>query len=236
MSKSSNKTHWKNYWTSKIHQPRVIHEELLKNLQETIDIKGKKILEVGGGMGGDSLYLVQKGAKVTILDFIKEALDTIKASAEKQKLELEVVLTDAQKMPFKDKTFDIVFHQGFLEHFCDPLPLLKEQRRVLKDKGILVVDVPQKYTTYTIKKHMAIRQSKWFAGWEKEYSIGELESLVRKAGFGVIKSYGWGYYGKLYKIRHLNLGKWYNRLWEKIEASRIKLYLVFSIGVVAEKI
>lgn len=235
MLKKSTKADWQKYWVSEDHQPQVIHEDLLDNLQRVIEIKGKKILEIGGGMGGDSLYLAKEGAEVTVLDFVKEALNKIKISAKKQKLDLQIVLADARKMPFKDRTFDIVFHQGFLEHFHDPLPLLHEQWRVLKNKGIIVVDVPQKYTTYTIKKHVAMWQKKWFAGWEMEYSIGELEKLLTKCGFKIISSYGWGYYGKLNKIRHLNLGNWYELLWEKIEASRIKLYLVFSIGIVAEK-
>lgn len=236
MLKSSNETYWEKYWISKNHQPRVIHKELLDNLQKTVDVKGKKILEVGAGMGGDSLYLARKGAKVTVLDFVPEALAAIRESAKKKKVDLKLVLTDAKKIPFNDCFFDVVFHQGFLEHFPNPESYLLEQKRVLKKGGILVVDVPQKFTTYTIKKHLQMWQGKWFAGWEKEFSVGELEKILKKAGFLVVRSYGWGYYGKLYNLRRLNLGFWYRWLWRKIESSRLKLYLTFSIGVVARKL
>ena len=236
MVKKSTKVHWEKYWQSQNHQPQVIHQELLENLQKAIEVKDKKVLEIGVGMGGDSLFLAKKGAKVTVLDFSQEALKKIRASAKKEKVKLEAVLADAKKIPFKKETFDIVFHQGFLEHFQNPKPYLLEQKRVLKGGGFLVVDVPQKFTTYTLKKHIKMWQGRWFAGWETEFSIGELENLLRQCGFRIIKSYGWGYYGKLYKIRHLNLGNWYKSLWKKIESSRFKLYLTFSIGVIGKKI
>lgn len=236
MIKESNQTHWQKYWQSEDHQPQVIHQELLENLEQTTSVFGKKILEVGAGMGGDSLYLSKKGAQVTVLDFSSEALEKIRQSAQKESLRLETILADAQKIPFPEGAFDIVFHQGFLEHFTKPHAYLLEQKRVLKKGGLLVVDVPQRFTTYTLKKHLKMWLGKWFAGWETEYSVARLENLLKSCGFQILRSYGWGYYGQLYHLRHLRLGYWYEFLWKRIEASRLKLFLTFSIGVVARKI
>ena len=235
MPRKNDRQVWEKYWASVDHQPRVIHRELLKNLLALVAIKNKKILEIGAGMAGDSFYLAKKGAKVTVLDNSSKALEAIRANAQKEKIRLETILADAQQIPFQNETFDIVFHQGFLEHFHDPMTFLKEQRRVLKKKAILVVDVPQRFTTYTLKKHWLIFRKKWFAGWEREYSISELENLIRDAGFKILKSYGWGYYGKLHQLRYLRLGLGYEKFWQKIEKSRLKLYLNWCIGVVARK-
>jgi ubiquinone/menaquinone biosynthesis C-methylase UbiE len=233
--KGSTKEHWEDYWQSKNHQPQVIHTDLINNLVKITAIKNKKILEIGAGMGGDSLYLAEKGARVTVLDFSREAIENIKKSSVREGVNIETVLADAKETPFKDESYDIVFHQGFLEHFADTRPYLLEQRRIIKKGGLLVVDVPQRYTTYTIKKHWLMWRKKWFAGWEKEFSINELERLLKENKFLVLKSYGWGYYGKLHWLRSLKLGKCYQRLWGFIEKSKIKLYLNFSIGVIAQK-
>jgi len=235
MEQKSTKKQWEEYWQSLNHQPQVIHQDLLDNLLEATDVRGKKVLEVGAGMGGDGLFLAKKGARVTVLDFSSKALEKIRASAKKEKIDLETVLADAQKLPFTDQSFDIIFHQGFLEHFRRPEPYLLEQKRVLKKEGLLVVDVPQRFTTYTIKKHLLIWQKKWFAGWEREFSIKELENFLKDCGLEIVRSYGWGYYGKLYKLRHLELGSWYQKVWQRIESSRLGLYLTFSIGVIAQK-
>jgi len=234
--KKSDKKIWDKYWNSSSHQPEVIHRELINNLKLVAgDFKGKKILEVGAGMAGDSFYFAKQGAKVTVLDFSPRALAVIKKVTKREKLDLKFVEADARKMPFKSQEFDIVFHQGFLEHFKDPAVLLREQARVLKRNGLLVVDVPQRYTTYTIKKHLLMLRGKWFAGWEREFSIGELKRLVDRVGFEIMNSYGWGYYGKLHWIRNLNLGGWYKRFWSWLEGNKISLYLNFSVGVIARK-
>ena len=236
MANISTKLHWQSYWRSPDHQPVVRHEELLANMIAIAPVKGKKILEVGAGMGGDSIFLAKIGGVVTVVDFTKEALGLISHNAKKEGVKIRTVQTDARNMPFADNTFDIIFHQGLLEHFKEPQALLEEQKRVLKPGGYIVVDVPQRYTTYTIKKHFLMWLGKWFAGWEREYSIKELENLLGRYGFKPVRSYGWGYYGKLYNIRHLNLGLWYRRLWKWIEQNRIKLYLNWCIGVIAQKV
>lgn len=235
MGKISTKTHWQTYWNSFDHQPMVEHKELLANLLATTSVKRKKILEVGAGMGGDSIYLAKKGASLTVLDFTKEALELIRKNARAAKVDIKTIQADARRMPFKDRTFDILFHQGFLEHFTNPMEMLLEQKRVLKPGGFLVVDVPQRYTMYTIKKHFLMFLGKWFAGWEREFSVDELERLLREVKFTPIRSYGWGYYGRLYNIRYAKLGTWYEKVWQWIEGSRVKLYLSWCVGVIARK-
>lgn len=236
MDRQSTINHWETYWREENHQPLVCHKEMLKNIKKTIEVCGKDILEVGAGMGGDGIYLAKLGANVTSLDFSLKALSEIVKNAEKEKVIIKTIQANAEKIPFPDNSFDLIFHQGFLEHFRDPLKMILEQKRVLKKGGFLVIDVPQKFTTYTLKKHLLMLFGKWFAGWEREFSISELEDIIKKVGMEKTLTYGWGYYGKLYNLRNLNLGKWYKNLWEKIENSRTKLYLNWCIGIIAKKI
>ena len=204
-------------------------------LQKVVSVKGKKVLEVGAGMGGDSVYLAKQGAFVTALDYTDEALSAIREHAKIENVELSAKLGDTRQLPFNDESFDVVYHQGLLEHFRDPLVILKEHARVLRKGGYLAVDVPQTFTTYTIMKKIAIAQGRWCAGWERAFSIGQLENLLRAAGLTVVKSYGWGYYGKLHALRNLKLGDWYESLWRRLDRSRVKLYICWCIGVIGQK-
>jgi len=50
-----------------------------------------------------------------------------------------------ESLPFEDKTFDTVILSDVLEHIRNPLSLWHEMNRVLKENGILILNVPFHY-------------------------------------------------------------------------------------------
>ncbi|RKY74304.1 class I SAM-dependent methyltransferase [candidate division KSB1 bacterium] len=191
-AKESTRRHWEDFWQQKAQIEEVYSnvDRIYCNLKQVTDLKHKKILEVGAGSGRDSFKLANEGATVYVLDFSLHALDIIQRLNQNNSVRVFPIQADAFYTPVSDDTFDIVFHQGLLEHFKNPLPLLKENYRILKDGGFLLVDVPQRYHIYTLIKHILIFFNKWFAGWETEFSIKQLKGLVRQAGFVVRHCYG----------------------------------------------
>lgn len=133
--------------------------------------------------------LARAGAEVVSLDYSLPSLRLIKAQVGAG-TPLSLCCGDAFVLPFPDGAFDIVFHQGLLEHFRNPDDLIGEHARVLKPGGHILVDVPQRYHYYTVIKHILIVLRRWFAGWEREYSVGELERLLRRHSFSIVASYG----------------------------------------------
>lgn len=211
------------------------------------------VLEVGAGRGADSIYLAQHGARAYVLDYSPEALDISGKLAQEAGVDLELVQADALEIPFPDETFDLIFHQGFLEHFREPGLILAEQYRVLKKGGYILVDVPQKYCLYTLRKQIAIKRGTWFAGWETQFGPRELEKLLRRAGFDVVASYGWGMTGSygwglrnaLHRVKSIirpsgngnkpaESGEGNIRT-GLISTSRPLLYLADNIGVIGRK-
>jgi len=192
----------------------MIHGRMLSVLESELDVKGKKILEVGAGRGSDSAHLSRLGAEVTVIDFSAEAVDQMTQVMNELGVNLNIVRGDASAMPFPDESFDAIFHAGFLEHFEDPGAMLVEQRRVLRPGGYLLVDVPQKYTIYTIRKKLAMARNKWFGGWETQFSPRQLERLVEQSGFRVLRSYGWGFTGSYPVLRR----KGVRRLWVRLRS------------------
>jgi SAM-dependent methyltransferase len=165
-----------------------------------------------------------------------------------------LVRADALRMPFRDGSFDIVFHQGLLEHFRDPRPLLQENVRVLRPDALLLVDVPQRFHLYTVLKHALIAVGKWFAGWETEFTIGQLERLMRQSGVRIVRRYGaWMVPGLFYRSARLALlrtgvarlpldpppipvvtpfSAWLRSTWER---TPFAFYTYFVIGAIGRK-
>jgi len=191
-AKQSTKAHWEKFWKEKeqIEEVYSNDDRIYLNLIKVTEIKNKKILEVGAGSGRDSFQLAYKNATVYVLDYSSQALRIVKNLNDQNDIHVYLIQGDAFQIPIPDESLDIIFHQGLMEHFKDPLSLLREQVRVLKPGGFLLVDVPQRYHIYTIIKHILIFFNKWFAGWETEFSIGQLKKLMEQSGFVVRHKYG----------------------------------------------
>jgi SAM-dependent methyltransferase len=96
-------------------------------------------LEVGSGTGYFSLNLLQLGLieRLTATDLAPGMLRQLAATAARLGLEVETEATDAERLPFEDESFDLVFGHAVLHHLPD-LPLaLAELRRVLRPGGTL---------------------------------------------------------------------------------------------------
>jgi ubiquinone/menaquinone biosynthesis C-methylase UbiE len=105
------------------------HKDLICAIVES---GAKCILEVGAGTGTLSIFLSTMGLTVTTLDNSEEILRKAKTVTEKFGGKNVLVEGDAFKLPFANNSFDLVFHQGLLEHFSDQEihQLLDEQLRV----------------------------------------------------------------------------------------------------------
>jgi len=99
-----------------------IATEILQTFPEP---RGLRFLEVGAGTGREGHAFAQRGAEVTLLDISWEAL---RLSREVSSLP-RFVRGNALEAPFLDGAFNLVYHQGLLEHFRNPVPLLRENHR-----------------------------------------------------------------------------------------------------------
>jgi len=52
------------------------------------------------------------------------------------------IVCNAEKLPFKNNSFDKIMLRCILEHVIDPMIILKETKRVLKPEGKCVIEVP----------------------------------------------------------------------------------------------
>ncbi len=118
---------------------RYEHEAHILARLDAIDFKGKTVLEIGLGEGADSEQIIRRGALWSGLDLTPESIERVATrlrikSLPYQRLERGTALS----MPFRDKSFDIVFSHGVLHHIPDVKTAQHEIARVLKPEGRLI--------------------------------------------------------------------------------------------------
>ena len=169
---------WDKNWSKKF-VPEV-HPELVALIKQFSP--GKKILEIGFGSGGDLSELSRLGFECYGIEKSK-----VSYNLSSRQTKYKSILGDGENTKFKNEEFDLVFHQGVLEHFKNTSKMMFESRRILRTNGILIIDVPHKWNLFTIYKNLYQLFGKWYGGWERSYDSRELINLAEKSGFKTLK-------------------------------------------------
>ena len=120
------------------------NEEQFMNYNEIFELlamnecNSLKVLDVGAGRGSFSIRLAKMGYQVTTVDLTEKLCKVIEKRASDNKLNIAVLCGDAEKLPFKDKTFDACFVGNLLHHFPDCSRVVNELYRVVRDKLYIV--------------------------------------------------------------------------------------------------
>ncbi len=91
-------------------------EQLVKLVKSGVIRKGAKVLDLGCGLGTQTVYLAENGFDATGIDISETAVSKAKKLAEDKGVKARFVVGDAVKMPFEDDTFDFVYDRGCLHH------------------------------------------------------------------------------------------------------------------------
>jgi SAM-dependent methyltransferase len=100
--------------------------------------RGRRTLEVGCGAGRWSIALARSGAQAVGLDISPRQLSKARHLARSMARGPRWVRGDAERLPFRDGLFDVVFADWGAMSFCDPRRTVPEASRVLRPGGRLV--------------------------------------------------------------------------------------------------
>ena len=103
---------------------------------EARQLRGRHLLEIGCGMGYDSLEFLKRGVRVTATDLTDNAVRLTRRHFELENVAAESVhIENALALSFPDNTFDGVWSNGVLHATGNTLLAVQEVRRVLKPGG-----------------------------------------------------------------------------------------------------
>jgi ubiquinone/menaquinone biosynthesis C-methylase UbiE len=104
------------------------------------ELSGLQVLEVGSGSGAHSALFAERGATVTSVDITPARVLATARKLDWVSTEGHMALqADAERLPFRDCRFDIIYSNGVLHHTPDTARAIDEVYRVLRPGGRAVI-------------------------------------------------------------------------------------------------
>jgi ubiquinone/menaquinone biosynthesis C-methylase UbiE len=159
---------------------------------------GDRVLEIGCGAGAalgvladtfPGLRLAGIDREPRQIEFAREHLAGRGTEAPSGEPDLRV--GDAARLPWPESSFDHVFLMWFIEHLGDPLPILREARRVLRPGGTIAATETD-YTTFKVTPEspdwdrLEAAQYAFFARHGNPIAGRQLGNLLAAAGFSAV--------------------------------------------------
>jgi len=174
------------------------HWSIFRNELETLAQRWQKgkLLNIGCAHGPDFLPF-KEGFDLYGVDFSTEMMRFARKYAQKFHLEVNLSMADVSHLPFRDGTFDHAISVATYHHMRgkeEKQATLNELRRVLKPGGEAFITVWNRWQPrfWCSRKQVAVpwrTQGKILYRHYYLFSYPELERLVKKAGFEVLKSF-----------------------------------------------
>jgi len=186
------------YWNEHIHDLEVAQEPVgsagffaeldeyrfdkLRYLPQLVDFggyRGRKLLEVGCGVGIDLARFARGGAIVTGVDLAEVAIDLARANFAQNGLPGSLHVMNGEDLSFEDDTFDVVYAHGVLQYTANAPKMVRELHRVLRPGGEAILMVYNKYSWLNaMSKVMNVGLEHEDAPVLKKYSIREFKRLL----------------------------------------------------------
>ena len=111
-----------------------------EHLEPAGDLRGKRVLDIGCGLGGKTVAYEEAGAaEVVGADLLEaNAVASLRFAAQKTTgFAGGFLVGDASRLPMADRTFDTVVANDAMEHFSEPEAAVAEMARVTRPGGAI---------------------------------------------------------------------------------------------------
>jgi 2-polyprenyl-3-methyl-5-hydroxy-6-metoxy-1,4-benzoquinol methylase len=108
-------------------------------------LTGKKLLDIGAGLGESSVYFALQGAQVTTVDISPQMVEMAVRLGRKYGVELEGMVSGAEDLKIPENSYDIIYVANTIHHVHDRASLFEQMDRALKPGGMFISYDPIAY-------------------------------------------------------------------------------------------
>jgi len=124
-----------------IERDRYTHQGHINQIMDWIQWKGKKVLEIGTGVGTDARNIIRRGGTYLGINVDQGSVDATQKALQVFGSDGAVRKCSATELFLPDQSIDVVYSFGVLHHIPDVATAVSEIERVLKPGGELLIMV-----------------------------------------------------------------------------------------------
>lgn len=157
---------------------------LIFSILKDSDVRGRRVLDAGAGVGYFSAALTDLGADLVAIDMGQRLLARIR-----EKCAVPSAVSSVLNLPFPDRYFDLVLCTEVIEHTTDPQKAVVELCRVTAEGGVLLVTTPNRLWHPAIALATALHLRPYH-GHENWVRYPELRHWITSAGLQIEQQLG----------------------------------------------
>jgi ubiquinone/menaquinone biosynthesis C-methylase UbiE/uncharacterized protein YbaR (Trm112 family) len=167
-------------------------------------LPGSTVLTICGGSGIDAEFLARKGARVILSDIAVGVLLQARERARRFGLELDLLVADAEALPFADASVDIVYVHDGLHHLERPAVALAEMTRVAR-RGVSISEPARAFATSAAVRLGLAEASEEAGNPVRRLTLDEITSELRAHGFRPVQPHRYAMYYRHWPGRAMRL-------------------------------
>jgi ubiquinone/menaquinone biosynthesis C-methylase UbiE len=189
-------------------------------------LHGKRLLDIGAGLGESSVYFALKGAKVTVVDISQQMVATALSLGQKFGVQLEGIVSSAENLNLPAGNYDIIYAANTLHHVQDRASFFGQMKGALKPGGMFFSYDPLAYNpVINLYRRMATEvrtpdeaplttadiklARRYFEGVQhREFWIAALILLMKYYALDRVNPNDDRYWKRILKEKDSNLGWW----------------------------
>jgi SAM-dependent methyltransferase len=99
------------------------------------DLRGKKLLDIGAGLGESSIYFALRGAQVTAIDISPMMIEKVVTLGKQYGVEVEGRVSDGEELNVPSNQYDVIYLANTIHHLQNRSALFEQMLRALKPGG-----------------------------------------------------------------------------------------------------
>jgi ubiquinone/menaquinone biosynthesis C-methylase UbiE/uncharacterized protein YbaR (Trm112 family) len=156
-------------------------------------LPGATALTICGGSGLDAELLARAGARVILSDISLGVVLQARERAKRYGLDLDLVVADAERLPFRDASVDLVYVHDGLHHLERPSVALAEMARVARRAVSITEPAEASLTTVAVRLGWAEHEEE-AGNVVRRLRLDDIVRQLRDNGFEPVQAHRYAMY------------------------------------------